>query len=319
MKPILALLLTSIIFLGCEKKDEPKKTEYGIAYNVFAPDSSAPDNYEVMIMDIDGNNKKNLTAHKDVAWTYNSYKNRLFFISDRDTAYRNYFLYEMDANGKNIRKVTDLRLEDSWMSSRNNCKEMVVAGRIGKEIRYQLFLVNTSTGKYEQITNDTAAMYRDPCFSPDGKQIVFAYQKDKRDRSTHEELYVMNVDGSGMKQLTTYPEDNISAKDFGYKAGPPKWHPTENFITYISKQDGRNNIFAVSPDGSKQWKLTNSTDNEGWHDWSSDGNWLAYDHSTNDESQYHIMLMNWKTKEIKQLTDTTYKYQQAPVFVVVNR
>ncbi len=317
MKSFTIILLTSLVFFSCDKKSEEQKKEYVVAYNVFAPDSTAPNNYEVMAVNIDGSKNRNLTNHNDVAWTYYAYKNRLFFISDRDTAYRNYFLYEMDDSGKNIRKVSDLQLEDSWMSSRNNCEEMVVAGRIGKEIRYQLFLVNTKSGSFEQITNDTAALYRDPCFSPDGKQIVFAYQKNKRDRTTHEELYIMNVDGSNMKQLTTYPEENVSAKDFGYKAGPPKWHPTENYITYISKQNGQNNIFAVTPDGNKQWKLTTSTDNEGWHDWSSDGNWLAYDHSNKDESQYHIMLMNWKTKEIKQLTDTTYHYQQAPVFVEV--
>lgn len=305
-----------MLFTTCnyQKQDEPYM-DYIIAYNVFAPDSINPNNYEVMVLNLDGSNKKNITNHKDVAWTYYTYKDKIFFISDRDTAYHNYFLYETNVDGSKIKKVTDLQLEDSWMSGRNGGEELVVAGRIGKNIRYQLFLVNTKSGAFNQITNDTSALYRDPCFSPDGKQIVFAYQKNKRDRSQHEELFIMNSDGSGMKQLTTYPENNPSAKDFGYKAGPPKWHPTENYITYISKQDGKNNIFAVTTDGTRQWKLTNSNVNKGWHDWSSDGKWLAYDQSNKDETQYQIMLMNWKTKEVKQLTDTTYKFQQAPVFV----
>jgi TolB protein len=267
-------------------------------------------------MEMDGSGKKNLTNHKDVAWIYYAYKDRLFFISDRDTAYRNFFLYEMDADGNNVTKVSDLRLEDSWMSSRKEGQELVVSGRKGKEIRYQLFIINSQTGKYTQITNDTAAFYRDPCFSPDGKRIVFAYQKNKRDQTSHEELYIMNADGTDMKQITTYPEENISAKDHGYKAGAPKWHPTENFITYISKQNNKHNIFAVTPDGSKQWKLTENKSNEGWHDWSADGYWLVYDSASDDESQYHIILMNWKTKELKQLTDSTFKYHQAPVFVL---
>lgn len=310
------VILISILFLHACSEKEMVKQDYLIAYNVFAPDSLAPDNYEIMIMDIDGSNKRNLTKHNDVAWTYYAYKDRLFFISDRDTAYRNYFLYEMDADGNNVKKVTDLRLEDSWMSSRNDGEEMIVTGRIGKEIRYQLFIVNTKTGKYTQLTNDTAAYFRDPCFSPDGKRIVFAYQKNKRDKLSHEELFVMNDDGTGMKQITTYPEENISAKEYGYKAGPPRWHPTENYITYISRQNKKNNIYAVTPDGTKQWKLIEGKSNEGWHDWSPDGNWLVYDRATEDGSYYHIVLMNWKTKNIKQLTDTTFKYQQAPVFVV---
>ena len=35
-----------------------------------------------------------------------------------------------------------------------------------------------------------------------------------------------------------------------------------------------------------------------------------------EETKYQIGLMDWKTKELKVLTDTIYKYQQSPVFVL---
>jgi TolB protein len=171
------------------------------------------------------------------------------------------------------------------------------------------------SGNYRQITSDTAARYGDPVFSTDGKRIAFSYKKNKRDRSAHEELFIMNADGTGMKQLTNYPEDNISAKEYGYRAGAARWHPTEDFISYVSMQDGRHSIFAVTPDGSKHWKLTNNEFAEGWHDWSPDGKWLVFNSSDWQESQYQIALMNWETKTITQLTDSTYKSQQAPVFL----
>ena len=219
------------------------------------------------------------------------------------------------ANGNNVKKISNLQLEDSWMSSRNNGEEMIVGGRIGKVIRNQLFILNTSDGAFRKITNDTAALYRDPCFSPDGKKIVFSYQKNKRDRSAHEELYLTNADGSELTQLTHYPENNPSAREYGYRAGAARWHPTENFISYVSRQDGRHSIFAVTPDGNKQWKLIDNPNSEGWHDWSSDGKWLVFNNSDNEETQFHITLMNWETKEQKQLTDSTYKSQLGPVFV----
>ena len=53
----------------------------------------------------------------------------------------------------------------------------------------------------------------------------------------------------------------------------------------------------------------------GYHDWSSDGTWLSFNKSDIKETQYQIVLMNWKTKEQKQLTDTTYKSQLSPVFI----
>lgn len=118
-----------------------------------------------------------------------------------------------------------------------------------------------------------------------------------------------------MKQLTHYPENNPSARDSGYRAGALKWHPAENFISYVSMQDGRHSIFAITPDGKKQWKLINNVFSEGYHDWSHDGKWLTFNKSDIAETQYHIVLMNWITKEQKQLTDTTYRSQLSPVFI----
>ncbi len=319
MKAIIITALGSLLLISCEqnKKNTNLTSEaatYKIAYNIHVPDT-AKDDWEIMIMNMDGSDKKNITNDPDVAWTYHAFRDRLFFISDRDTLYRHYFLYEMDAQGQNVKKVSNLRLEDSWMSSRNEGRELVVAGRIAKEIRHQLFIIDTKTGNYHQITSDTVAYYHDPCFSPDGLSIAFTYKANKRDRNTFEEIYIMKADGTEMRQLTHYPENNPSASDYGYKAGATKWHPTENFISYISKQDGRHSIFAVSPDGNQQWKLTSNDFAEGWHDWSPDGNWLAFNSSDDEEMQYHIMLMNWQSKVLNQLTDSTYKSQQAPVFV----
>ena len=63
-----------------------------IAYNVHIRDSVNKNNYEIITMNIDGTNKTNITNNPDVAWTYYAYKNRLFFISDRDTCSRCFFL-----------------------------------------------------------------------------------------------------------------------------------------------------------------------------------------------------------------------------------
>jgi TolB protein len=293
--------------------------QYRIAYNVAVKDSAGKTNYEVFSMNTDGSNRQNITSNPDVAWTYNAYEDHLFFISDRDTCYRCFFLYEMDDHGKNIKKISGLQLEDSWMDFRDNGKEIIVSGRKGKNLRYQLFIINTENGTYNQITNDTAAMYSDPAFSPDGKQIAFVYRKNKRDRTQNEELHLMNIDGTGMTQLTHYPQNDISRNENGYKAGATHWNAAENFITYISMQGGRHNIYAVAPDGKKQWKLTSNDFSEGWHDWSPDGKWLAFDMANKDDTQYHIMLMNWKTKELKQLTDATHKYQQSPVFIEIKK
>lgn len=319
MKKIIYFIAAVILAgWGCNlnrRPAEPEPKQMFIAYNAYLPDSVYDDNWDIFIMNMDGTGTKNITNHPDVAWTYYTFRDRLFFISDRDTCHRCYFLYESDPDGNNIRKVSDLQLEDSWMSSRNDGGEMIVTGRIGSDLRRQLFIINTNNGEYTQITSDTSAWYGDPCFSPDGKKIVFSYKKNKRDRSAHEELCIMKEDGSGMKQITHYPEDNPSAKEYGYRAGAARWHPSGKFISYVSKQDGKHSLFAVTPDGKKQWKLTENEFVEFWHDWSSDGKWLVISSSDKGEQLFDIALMNWETRELQRFSDSVHRIQQAPVFV----
>ncbi len=291
-------------------------SKYKITFNT--PEDSKTDDYEVYSMNIDGTGRKNITKNKDVAWTYYAWKDRLFFVSDRGACRRCYFLYESDADGNNVRKVTNLQLEDSWMGSRNYGRELVVTGRVDTRIRYQLFIVDTKTGQYRQLTNDPAAAFRDPSFSPDGKKIIYVYKKNRTDRAEIEELYVMNADGSNSKKLTTYPSNDPLAKDPGYKVGPPHWNAKHKFITYQSNQAGKQSIYAVTPDGKRQWKLTDSRLDEGWHDWSPDGEWLVFDSRDEATGRYDLYLMNYKSKETKKLTgDSPLKYHQSPVFIDV--
>lgn len=288
---------------------------YRIAYNVLQDQKT--DDYEVYSMKLDGSGQKNITNNKDVAWTYYSWKDRLFFVSDRGACRRCYFLYESDADGNNVRKVSTLQVEDSWLAARNDGRELVVAGRIDTRVRYQLFIVNTETGSYRQLTNEPAAAFRDPTFSPDGKRIAYVYKKNRTDRSEIEELYVMNEDGTKPKKLTTYPADDPMGKKPGYKVGPPHWNAKYGFISYQSEQQGKGSIYAVTPDGKKQWKLTENSFEEGWHSWSPDGEWLTGDVRDAKTGRYDIWLMNYKTREIKTLTaDSPFKYHQAPVFVM---
>lgn len=307
MKTVAILILLSI---------SPVVAQYKIAYNVLQDQKA--DDYEVYVMNIDGSESKNVTNHKDVAWTYYSLPGKLLFISDRGACRRCYFLYESDIDGNNIRKVSNLQLEDSWMGSRNKGKELVVAGRIDTRVRYQLFILDIETGRYRQLTNEPQAAFRDPSFSPDGKQIIYVYKKNRTNRAEIEEMYIMNADGTNRRKMTTYPANDPLGKDPGYKVGPPHWNSKYKFITYQSNQAGKQSIYAVTPDGKKQWKLTDSKLDEGWHDWSADGEWLTFDSRDASSGRYDIYVMNYKTKETKKITgDSPMKYHQSPVFVSV--
>jgi TolB protein len=303
--------------LTCKSPSEKSSVDLRIVYNVYY--DTLNDDYEVFSMNMDGSDKRNISNSKGVDWVYYAYRDKVYFISDRDTTHRMYFLYEMDAYGNNIRKVTELRLEDSWLGSRKEGKELVVAGRIGKEVRHQLFLVDTETGSYSPLAHDTIASFNSPIFSPDGNKIVFRYRKNKRNFQTEKtELWMMDADGNNMKQLTFFPQNDTTAKWHDFHAGSPFWEPNQNVISYMSMQKANYSIFTIHPDGTGGKQLTKDDANEGWHAWSPDGQWIVYDGSDLNNEYYDIYLMRSDGSEVKRLTDD-WRTEQAPIFAEVKK
>jgi TolB protein len=302
MKKILAFLFVAISISGNAQH---------IVFNFY--DSSRKD-YEIMRINLDGTGQRNITNRNGTDWTYYAYKDVLYFISDRDTCNRCFFLYSVDRKGYGMRKVTDLMLEDSWMSSRKGGTEMIVSGRVSS-MRNQLYLVDLTNGKFRRLTSDTSAYFNDPVFVNDGKQIVFRYKKERRNRNMKSELWIMNEDSSDFRQLTKYPEGDTSAPWHAYHAGPPKWNAAKGFISYQSIRYGKYHIYAVTPDGKKQWQLTNTELNEGWHDWSSDGKWIVYDSFNDAQTNFDIMIMNIENGEKRFVTKGGWRLEYGPVFI----
>lgn len=311
----LSIIGFSILLIGCvtSRENPIDVSKLKIAYNVYY--DTANGNYEVFVMNADGSDKKNISNSKGIDWVYYAYKDKIYFASDRDTTYRMYFLYEMDANGNNVRKVSDLRLEDSYMGSRTGGTEMVVSGRIGRQIRQQLFLINIQDGSYKQLTSDTSASFNDPVFLPDEKQIVFRHRLKRRNfQNEKAELWVMNDDGTNKRQLTHYPETDTTAEWHAYHAGPPAVIPGKNKISYMSYQNSNYSIFSTSPEGKDVKQLTSDELNEGWHSWSPDGEWVVYDASDKNSIWFDIWMMKADGSGLKKLTDD-WRFEQGPVFV----
>lgn len=81
MKEIRLFIIVSVIlcaFLGC-RSEKQYKIAYNVAYDI------EKDDYEVFIMDMDGRNKKNISNHEGVDWVYYAWKDKIYFVSDRDT------------------------------------------------------------------------------------------------------------------------------------------------------------------------------------------------------------------------------------------
>jgi len=83
--------------------------------------------------------------------------------------------------------------------------------------------------------------------SPDGKKIVFsvAYYDISQNKGNRE-IYIINEDGSGLKQLTQTPENE------SYYI----WRPDGKKIGYLSSSGGNTQIWEMNPDGSGKKKMS---------------------------------------------------------------
>ncbi|MBK8227674.1 MAG: hypothetical protein IPK70_10925 [Flavobacteriales bacterium] len=320
-----AILFTVLLAVACGAPTPVEQHEQApdlrIAFNVYT--NTPEDNYEIFVMDLDGKNRRNITNTPGVEWVYAAYGDRLLFLSDRDTCHRCYFLYEMDANGDHVRRISDRQLQDSWMGSRFNGAEFIVDPKginpgSGPGQADTAFFRISKEGAILDTLYHGLAYANDPCFSPDGEQVVFRGAKEKVKHGYPAELHIIHTDGSGLRQLTHYPATDTTAEWWAYHAGPPTWLKSGR-ITYCSKRKGNLSIFSINPNGTDEQQLTPDGFDEDWHSWSPDENLLVHSGTplVSDEERpiYDIYLMDMRTKQAKQLTTDTLS-EQAPVFVL---
>jgi Tol biopolymer transport system component len=182
--------------------------------------------------------------------------------------------------------------------------------------------VNPENGKTVNISNNPDVAWT---YTTVGKRITCISDKDICKRC--EFLYQMDVDGKNDHKITNF---RLRDSWMGFRKNGTEiiFSPHESvysvfyiidLIGQVLKKVNTGLPYAVdptfSPDGQKNWKLTDNPQSEVYHNWSPDGKWLVMDLSDTAETKYQIGLMNWKTKQLNVLTDTLYDYQQSPVFI----
>jgi len=100
-----------------------------------------------------------------------------------------------------------------------------------------------------------------PCYSPDGRQIVF-----ESDREGTQQLYVMGTDGSGIRRISYGGDGRYST---------PVWSPRGDLIAFTKQGGGRFLIGVMRPDGQGERILTEGFHNEG-PTWAPNGRVLMF-------------------------------------------
>jgi Tol biopolymer transport system component len=114
------------------------------------------------------------------------------------------------------------------------------------------------------------------------------------DRSGNDDVWTVNPDGSGVRDLTSDPARDLS----------PAWSPNGSKIAFSSDRTGSQDIWVMDADGSDPVDLTNSPGVEIGPAWSPDGLRIAY---TGSDAHYSsVWVMNADGTGGRQLVGRLY-------------
>jgi Tol biopolymer transport system component len=101
-----------------------------------------------------------------------------------------------------------------------------------------------------------------PSWSPDGTQLTFAST-----RSGTEEIWIANIDGSGVRQMTSMG---------GPMTANPHWSPDGRHIAFNSVRAGSSDLYLLDVSTADIRRLTSWPGYEDVPRWSPDGQWLLF-------------------------------------------
>ena len=209
------------------------------------------------------------------------------------------------------------------------------------------------SGLYRNLTK-TLGYDAEGAYSPDGKQIVFAsnrkaYEgklddKEKKilahDKSYFMDIYIMNADGSNVRQLTDVPgydggpffssdgkkitwrrftkdgtraevytmnvdgSDQRQLTSLGVLSWAPYFHPSGDYIVFATNLQGFANfeLYLVDAKGEKEpVRVTHTEGFDGLAAFSPDGKKISWSAKRSTDGTTQIFLADWDDKEARRL------------------
>ncbi|MDQ6480389.1 PDZ domain-containing protein [Dyadobacter sp. LHD-138] len=295
---------------------------------------------EIWIFDVKTGKTENVTNNpaQDIFPMY--YKNKVYFLSDRD---RTMNLFEYDTQSKQTKKITDFKEFDcKFPSLGDNAIAFENAGYIylydlitGKTEKLSITVSEDfSSGRNKQV--DAAKMIDSYAISPDGKRAALGARGDVfsvpakngvtrnltqsssahdrnvewspdgkwlsylSDRSGEDELYIQKQDGSE-------PAKQLTKGGGSYKFNPV-WSPDSK---YLLLADRSQDLYYVETATGNKTLITHSDSREiDEYTFAPDSKWIAYTEPGKARAFDVIKLYQIGSKKMVQVTDGWYNSNQ---------
>jgi len=246
---------------------------------------------DVWTYNLEKNTSRRLTTFNGTDHMPSWYKNKIYFVSDRDLTLD---LYSYDLNTEEINQVT--RFDDFdilWPSGHENQLVFEKGGFI--------YILNLDTAQTRQVKVDISFdnPNRIPYFknvsrnisrfgaalSPKGKRVIFDGRGD---------LFSVPAEKGVTVNLT---------QTQGIREKYPSWSPDGEWIAYISDESGNYEIYMRDPLGKKE-SVQLTKDHKVWKypaDWSPDSKWILF-----SDADRKLQLLNVKSKKITLVDKGTF-------------
>jgi TolB protein len=226
----------------------------------------------------------------------------------RDGAYRwaldDYDIYSVRLDGQQLQRLTSSPGYDAEATISPDGKTIVWTSV--KDGDLDLYTMNLDGSNVRRLTDDVG-YDGGAFFSPDSKRIVYraAHPTDPSEVAKYKELlaqrliepgqleiFVMNADGSGKKQVTTTGASNFS----------PYFHPDGKRIIFSSNIETRGeggrpsfHLYLVGDDGTGLERLTTDGHFNSFPMFSPDGKRLVWvsDRYAKEPGEFNVFLADW--------------------------
>ena len=247
---------------------------------------------QICIMNADGSGYGRLTSEDGIRHFYPSLSpdgQSVLYVAFREQNV--YEIYNLDLNDGSIDQLTNRLGALTAPEVSPNGKLITFTRGAPNTQQNQIWIMDRSGDNPGNIPQTPGW---DPTWSPDGKQILFA-----SDRDGLTQLVTVNVNGRGLHRVTNLPAIR----------GRSDWSPDGQSIVTYSGPSWNREIYIMNADGSNVRQLTPAGGNSQGPSFSPDGKWVAftaYFDKYGDDHGCEIYIIRVDGTDLRRLTDNDY-------------